>query len=362
MQRVLQTLGIHRPPAELRGADLVLGDSSALLAARTLLGRIAESGGAPPVPVAVDAGTHASAAAVRLPAKREAALGWLRRAAPRRLILLGDIVEGAALARAVECPVYWINAPGDAAEVTCALLTISNPALQDVLPGAKLTGDPLLGIAELPAPVDAEAALCERFREQHRTGRWILYYAGTGVDEEPIAYGSFFNLARRKMGFLAVAPRDPARYEPVYRDALRYRLPTNRHNRLSTSYVPLATRVYYIENPDTLDAMYGCADVVVAGGTLTAHAASTPDLLRPLMTGKPVLVGPAFGSDPVAAAAVRDGAAYAASDEDALVEAAHALLTDADRRSRLGEHARRWAEAQAGAEERVLDLIKKTGP
>lgn len=357
MQRVLQRLGLHAPPPEVREAGLMIGQSAALHAAQDLHLRLAEAG-MRLVPVALDQAPET----VRLPAQNGARLRWLRRARPQRLVLLGDVPEGAALAAAVDCPVTWINAPAEAAEADCALVTISNPAMATGLPEARLTGDPLLGIVEQPHPLVADSGLCERFREQRRTGRWILYYAGTGIDEEPIAYGSFFNLARRKMGFLAVAPRDPERYEPVYRDALKYRLPTNRHNRLSTSYVPLATRVYYIEDPQTLDNMYACADVVVAGGTLTEHAAAPPDVLRPLLAGKPTLVGPAYRRDAIAAAAVRDGAALAAADEDALVEAAHRLLTNEEERNRLATQARDWAELQVGAAERVLELLTKAGP
>lgn len=361
MQRVLQKLGFHRPPAAVRGAHLIVADPAVLAAAGPFLGRLPFDT-IPVAAVAADAiGAEEEVAAAVLPAAPHARARWLSRAAPQSVILLGNVAGGAALSRALDCPVYWVNAPGRAAaEARCELLTLSSPSLQQELPHAHLTGDPLLGLTTLP-PAPEVTDLCGRFREQRRTGRWILYYAGTGVDEEPIAYGSFFKLARRKMGFLAVAPRDPERYEPVYRNALKYRLPTNRHNRLSTSCVPLATRVYYIEDPETLDAMYHCADVVVAGGSLTAQAQAVPNLIPPLLAGKPILVGPAFAADPLSAAAVRDGAALAAADEDSLVEAAHTLLTDETERSRMAEHANAWVMAQPGAEARVLELLTKKG-
>lgn len=352
---LLTLLGMPRVPAAVRGANLLIAAPESLAAARPFLEALERRIG-PCVPISTGAATSET---VSLPAALRQQPNWLRRAGPQRLILLGDLPQGAALRAAVEAPCAWINAPaGTAPAAEGDLVTVADPRQADESGGVHLTGDPLLGLSALPQPGVAHA-LCERFREQHRTGRWIAYFAGTGAGEEPLAYGSFFKLARKKMGFLALAPREAERYEPVYRDALRYRLPTNRHNRLSTSYVPLKTRVYYIEDPQVLEQMYDCADVVVAGGTLSPEAGVTPDVLTPILHGRPVIVGAEAGRDPIAAAAVRDGAVVPAADEDALVEAAYRLLTDEAQRAAQTALASRWAEAQPGATERVLALLQQ---
>ncbi len=351
---LLKLLGATAVPAQVRGANLLIAPSQTLAAAGEFLTRLAER--FPPLQ-AVSAGAETDGPYPELPQTQARQLKWLRKAQPRRVLLLGDVPHAAALSTATEAPCAWINARADAIEaVRCTPMTVSDPRVAEGDPRVQLAGDPLLCLARLPE-ASPSGELCERFREQHRTGRWIAYFAGTGIGEEGLAYGAFFKLARKKMGFLALAPRDPERYEPVYRDALKYRLPTNRHNRLSTSFVPLKTRVYYIEDPLVLERMYGCADVVIAGGTLSSEAGVRPDVLTPMLAGKPVVVGAAAGADPLTAAAVRDGAVIQAADEDALVEAAFRLLSDEAHRTALIEHARRWAEAQVGAAEKVLALL-----
>lgn len=355
---LLDKFGWGRVPAEVQGATLLVSATPLPASAAGFLRRLQQAEGQ--LTLAVPAGADLTGTPVPLPVGTGPRIRWLRRAAPRRLLLLGEVPDGADLARAVS-ESWWINAPAHAVDAKGTRMLVSDPALADAHSQATLTGDPLLSLAA-PHPAPGDSPLCERFGEQRRTGRWIVYFAATGEGEESIAYGSFFKLARRKMGFLVVAPGDPARYEPVYREALKYRLPTNRHNRLSTSRVPLQTRVYYIENPQTLADMYACADVVVVGGTLAPGAGIEPDVLAPLLAEKPILVGPAFGSDPIAAAAVRDGAILLAQDEDELVDLAYPLLNEPERATALIERARRWLDAQYGATERVLKLLAKPGP
>lgn len=277
---------------------------------------------------------------------------WLARLAPRRVLRLGAAPPVPAPAGV---PVVWINAPTDADPALADRLLHADPA-EGPQPG-EVTGDPL-PMLEAPAPA-ADEGLCDRFRELREAGRWICYFAGTVEGEESRAYGAFFDLLRQRMGFMILAPRDPERYEPVYRDAIKYNLPTNRHNRLSTSWIPKKSRVYYVEDPQTLNGIYPCADLVVPGGTLVGDG-RTPDLVTPLARGCAVAVGPAGREHPVVASAVAAGAVAAASDE-ALEETLAALLTDADRRQALAAAGQAWLERHAGAMDRVMAAVRAAG-
>lgn len=353
-------MGFGTHPCAAREATLLIGDSATLAQAHGLLvglqtrfGRVASAGfDAPPATPSTHAVPY-----VPLPAHPRALRRALARLAPVRLILLGDIPHVETIAAATRAPLFWVNVPRQVTEMSRAQALLSaDPASVTHTAGAELTGDPLLGIAQLPEPAGIDD-LCERFRAHRKAGRWIGYFAATGVGEEAIAYGTFFTLIRRKMGLLALAPRDGERYEPVYREALKYHLPTNRHNRLSTSFVPIKSRVYYIEDPQTLMAFYRCADFVVAGGSLSETAGHTPDILTPLSLACPVIVGP-VRRDPMVRAAIAAGAIIGVDDEPALVEAAHRLLSDETLSRRLSEQGRQWAQAQSGALERVLLRIQ----
>ncbi|MFP4695033.1 3-deoxy-D-manno-octulosonic acid transferase [Thiohalospira sp.] len=277
---------------------------------------------------------------------------WLAQLAPARVLRLG---AAPPIPAPEGVPVVWINAPADADPELADRLLHAEPAAGPQ-PG-EVTGDPVLAL-EAPSP-PGETDLCDRFRELREAGRWICYFAGTVEGEERRAYAAFFELLRRRMGFMILAPRDPERYEPVYRDAIKYNLPTNRHNRLSTSWVPKKSRVYYVEDPQTLAGIYPCADLVVPGGTLVGDG-RPPDLSTPLDRGCAVAVGPAGREHPVVASAIAAGAVAAAGDDE-LEETLAALLTDPERREALAAAGRAWLNRHTGALDRVLAVVTEAG-
>lgn len=316
---------------------VILAGSDTLAGAEQFLSRLqAEQG--PLLLVTPDGRGPAGFAVRRPPWLRRGR--WLARLGAARFIRIGDapswpLPEGP--------PRAWINAPEEA-----------DTGGFDAVFRAD-DGDPLLALPPAPPPPPANP-LCERFAELREAGRWILYFPATVADEEPVAYGAFFELLRRRKGFMALAPADAERYEPVYREALKYRLPTNRHNRLSTSWIPKKSRVYYVEDPETLGGLYDCADVVVPGGTLMGDA-RRPDLFTPLARGVATVVGPAWRDDPVIAAALAAGAVQPAADENDLVEVLLPLLGDEKARRRQATRGREWLACHGGAADRVLRAL-----
>lgn len=186
--------------------------------------------------------------------------------------------------------------------------------------------------------------LCERFTEFRDRGQAVFYVPGTGSEtEEARAYGLLFEILRRQTAIMMIAPADPERYEPVYREALKYHLPTIRHSRLFTSRVPKNNRVYFIEEPEPVRNFHACADLVIPGGTLAEDSTTTPDLITPTLAGKPILVGP-HRRDPAVTAAVEAGVVRAADDVETLADAARELLGDAEAAAGLAQAARAWLE------------------
>ncbi len=344
-----------RVPDEAIGASLLVATADTLTEAVPFLRNVEQRFGRLALGV-VGAGNYAGPwPHVLLPVGT--ARQRLPKPAPARVILLGRVPGGVDLARAAVCPVYWLNAEEtEAAQIGAKVITLRRPEDQASVPSGVVTGDPLLNI-DGSAPAVGDPTFCERFKEFRERDQWVVYFAATGEEEEPLAYASFFQLLRRRAGLMALAPHDPARYEPVYRAAIPYRLPTNRHVRFMTSYVSHKTRVYFIEEPSALKAMYACADLVIAGGTLHAAAANGPDLVTPLSLGRATIVGPARRNDALVRAALEAGVIVSADDVEGLVGAAESLLSDVTRRQDLGARAHAWIAQHAGAAERVLALL-----
>ena len=233
---------------------------------------------------------------------------------------------------------------------------MADPALTATLASVSASGDPLADVSALPA-MTLDQSACERFKEQREGKRWVGYFAATGHNEEERAYLIFNRLIRHKMGLMVLAPRDPARCEPVYRESIKYRLQTIRHNRLSTSFVPIKTRVYYVEEETPRDAMYACCDWVVVGGTLDGNAGVMPDIVTPIQSGRPVVIGPAGDRTPLMRAALRAGLVYAAHDMEALFGYLKEIIDAPTRALERAERARAWLEAQPGAIARIVAAI-----
>jgi len=353
---LLDMFGFNKLPAGLAGSTLVVTEFAVLARADGLLNALQARFGNVALAL-VDGGSYGGGLPyLALPAEAHKAQARLQKIRPQRLIILGLDGSHAGLVQAVGCPAWWINArDAQAAQSGCRAVTVAHGGMH--VPNALVSGDPLAGVGQLPQIV-TDTALCERFKEQREGGRWVGYFAGTGEDEEDLAYAIFSRLMRHRMGLMVLAPRDPARCEPVYRESIKYRLQTIRHARLSTSFIPIKTRVYYVEDVHPLEALYACVDFVVAGATLHRHARNAPDIASPMLHGRPVIVGPARRDQPLLAVAVEAGMVLAGDDNEQIFAHARKLIDDPAYSQQLAAQAKAWLQVQAGALERVVALIE----
>lgn len=346
-------LSTARVPKDLVGKNLVIAEAIDLNGAEPFLQALEQTIGPLALGLLNNASYTGDRPCVALPKTRGADRKRIKRLRPKRLIAIGRADERFSLIRAQNTPKYWINAQHpETADTGCQQIYVSDAQQKAQIPGAQLSGDPLLGLQSLP-PSPEKTTLCERFKEFREREQWVIYAAATGIDEEALGYGLLFELLRKKTAVMILSPRDPARYEPVYRDAIKYSLPTIRHNRLITSYVPNKNRVYYVEDPQTLHSMYACADIVLAGGTLHPSAQDKPDLITPIQAGVPILVGPRH-DDPWVQAALRAQIVMSGQDSTDLGECARTLLENPDQHKDLLSRAQQWLTAQVGAQEKIL--------
>ncbi|WP_024325972.1 hypothetical protein [Thioalkalivibrio sp. AKL19] len=351
-------------PGESSGRILILGPRATLEAAADWLQELAGRNG--PIALGVtDCRQDREAEGLMdgvpaLALHPELAATRLGRLQPRAVVVIGTLHAGHGdLGPALDTlavPRIWVNAEGDGA--TGTQWNARFAAREGAHEGAEVIGDPIAGAVELPPAPSGDGVFCERFREYHEKGHPILLAPNTGPGEEAFAFAVLFAMLRKSAAILLLAPADPARHEPVYRDAIKYSLPIIRHNRFMTSFVPRKNRVYYIEDPETLHAAYACADVTLPGGTLAASE-TPPDLGLPLACGSAVICGPAENErHPDAATRLRMAAEHTglvARGEDPEQVADELLARLAEgidpqaRRERLVE----WQARQAGARDIV---------
>ncbi|WP_018873657.1 hypothetical protein [Thioalkalivibrio sp. ALJ16] len=344
-------------PGAARGRMVVLGPHATLAAAGDWLQELAATTGAITIGVTdVQQDSAAPVPGLEVPALAlppALAEERLPRLQPRAVLVIGAASDlGSALAR-LEAPRIWVNAAGEApAGVDWALILA---ARADAAPAsAEVIGDPIAGAVTLPEMPACDPAFCERFREYHEKGWPILLAPNTGPGEEAFAFAVLFAVLQKTAAILMLAPADPARHEPVYRDAIKYSLPIIRHNRFMTSFVPRKNRVYYIEDAETLQAAYNCADITLPGGTLAASE-TPPDLGLPLVHGSAVICGPAAHEQhPDAATRLRMAAEHTGlvargEDPEQVAREVLARLSEGVDREARRQALAAWQARQAGA-------------
>ncbi|WP_019625747.1 hypothetical protein [Thioalkalivibrio sp. ALJT] len=360
-------------PRDARERIVVLGPHTTLAAAADWLQELAATTGA--VTLGVTDARQDNAATVpglEMPTVAlppDLAPERLPRLQPRAVLVIGAAgALGPALAR-LDTPRIWVNAAGAAPTgVDWALVLAARSGATEA--PAEVIGDPIAGAVTLPELPTRDTDFCERFREYHEKGWPILLAPNTGPGEEAFAFAVLFAVLQKTAAILLLAPADPARHEPVYRDAIKYSLPIIRHNRFMTSFVPRKNRVYYIEDPETLQAAYSCADITLPGGTLAASE-TPPDLGLPLAHGSAVICGPAAHEPhPDAATRLRMAAehtglvAHGEDPEQVAREVLARLSEGVDREARcraLAGWQARQIDARASVQTRLQALLGATG-
>ena len=348
-------LGFNKLSAGVNNATLILTDAATFARAGLFIAALQSKFHNVAIALVDTAEPMPSLPHIVLPGDITAAAQRITKTQPQRLIILGLSEHYLPLALAASCPRYWLNArDAGIAHADCALISTTSPDIH--IEGAQALGDALVDLTSLPE-ITTDTEICLRFKEQHESNRWLGYFAATGEDEEDMAYALFSRAMRHKMGLMLLAPRDPARCEPVYRESIRFRLQTIRHARFSTSFVPLKTRVYYIEQAEPIASLYGCVDFVVVGATLNQNASNTPDIITPILHNRPVIVGTAHRENALLAAAINAGVVLAGNDNDQIFAHIKAIIDAPQQGQHIAEKARAWLNSQVGAMTRVLDAI-----
>jgi 3-deoxy-D-manno-octulosonic-acid transferase len=191
--------------------------------------------------------------------------------------------------------------------------------------------------------------------DAHR--RRPLWVAGSTVaGEEEIILRAFHRVRERLPGTgLILAPRHPERFAevPALIEAAGFRC------RRRTALDPGTWRdgeVLLLDTLGELAQLYVLATVVFVGGSLVPSGGH--NILEPAMAGKAVVVGPHMANFQEIADQFRAEAAMVeVSSAEELAREVLSLLTDDERRRRLGERARNLIDRNRGALRGTVDAL-----
>jgi 3-deoxy-D-manno-octulosonic-acid transferase len=153
---------------------------------------------------------------------------------------------------------------------------------------------------------------------------------------------------------LVIVPRHPQRFDVVARLVTEQGFALQR--RSENAAIERTTGVLLGDSMGEMFAFYAAADIAFIGGSLLDFGSQ--NLIEAAACGTPILIGPSTRNFAEAAReGVACGAALSIRDAEDLVARVTALLSDTERRQRMGEAGRAFAERHRGATARTLELL-----
>ena len=208
-----------------------------------------------------------------------------------------------------------------------------------------------------PPDSDVPEVLRDFLRERRKI--WIAASTtaptnNSTVDEDDAVIAAFLKLQPKHPDLLLlIAPRKPERFDAVAGKLQAARIPFARRTALPSTQ---PASVLLLDSIGELSSLFGLADVVLMGGTLTDRGGH--NILEPAIFAKPVIIGPHMENFPEIAARFRAAnAVKCIAGPEQLAQAVDDLLSNPDAARALGERAKLLAGAQRGATDRALRTI-----
>jgi 3-deoxy-D-manno-octulosonic-acid transferase len=215
----------------------------------------------------------------------------------------------------------------------------------------------------MPAPALGAARGRDRVLRFFRiaANRPVLVAGSTLKGEEEAVIRAFSRVRTAgSNALLILAARHPERFGEVERLCRHEGLATVRRTALPIDAEPRADAII-LDTIGELAQLYQLATAVFVGGSLVP--AGGHNILEPALFGKPIIFGPHMENfAEIAEAFLANGAAVQVHSERELVEAVVGLMNDPVRRARLGAAARALVEANRGAKDRTLAIIRSLLP
>jgi tetraacyldisaccharide 4'-kinase len=208
----------------------------------------------------------------------------------------------------------------------------------------------------VPQPADPESPIC-RFIESLGPGQIWVAASTMPPDEEGAVLDAFHQLAQQHTRLLLIlAPRKPERFAEVAGKLVQANV---RFVRRSELRGPLELPgVLLLDSMGELSGLFPLADVVFMGGTLASRGGH--NILEPANFGRPIICGPHMENFREIAEEFRAAKAFVEIQAPSqLADAVDGLLKDHARAIEIGRRALECAEANRGATEQAIAVIRE---
>ncbi len=207
---------------------------------------------------------------------------------------------------------------------------------------------------KLPPSLNEVAAVLRREWGQRRP----VWIAGSTHDPEETLVLEAFRVLRRRHPdlLLVIVPRHPERFTVVVRLCERAGHQILRRSESGLQLSP-ETEILIGDTMGELTLLYAASDVAFVGGSLAPIGGH--NVLEPCALGIPAIYGPhMFNFQDISALVLEAEAGVMIESGAELADAVHALLSDPNRRFRMGESGKRLIEENRGALQRTVAVLE----
>ena len=156
---------------------------------------------------------------------------------------------------------------------------------------------------------------------------------------------------------LILAPRHPERFDEVERIIKRRGLNYIRRTEIiQQTPAHSLPDVILLDTIGELSQLFSMAYITFIGGSLLPYGGH--NILEPAYWGKPVIFGPYMDNFPIASEFLAKSAAFQVNDSDDIAARVIVLLEDDDKAEAIGNKAKEIVDANAGAANKAIDLIR----
>ena len=185
--------------------------------------------------------------------------------------------------------------------------------------------------------------------------RKVVVFASTRNGEEKQIIQGYLKLKHKLQAIMLIIPRHPERFDEVFNLVNENKLNVKR--RSDELKCDDMTEFLIGDSMGEMMSYYSICDIAFIGGSLSNTGGQ--NMLEAAASSKPIIYGPSvFNFEEVSKMLLESNSALQVNNADELMQTISDLLSDNEKREKLGLNAKACFESHRGAVTRLMNLIK----